>query len=624
MADDILLARRLREALPIIVVFAALGVGLGVAALLYFGREIFVPIALAILLSFVLAPLVRLLQKAWLPRGLAVLFAVVAAAVALSLLGLVVFSQLTQLTSDLPRYQANMQNKVASLRELSATSGPFGRAFDALQNVGAQLQRPTSAEGAKQAPVPVEIRESESGPLARLGAVLSPLLHPLATFGLVLIFSIFILIQREDLRNRFIRLVGTDDLQRTTAAIDDAGRRLSRLFLTQLAMNAGFGLVIGAGLWLIGVPSAILWGILAGVLRFIPYVGALISAALPLGLAVFVDPGWSMVLWTALLFIVVEPLVGHVIEPLVYGHSTGLSPIAVIIAATVWTYLWGSVGLILATPLTVCLVVLGRHVKGLAFLDVLLGDRPALSPRQIFYQRMLAGDPAEAVDQAREFLKERALATYYDDVALEGLRLAQEDLARGALAGDREAVLKNSIEKLIEELGSRPLPSHSRLVSAEAAAAVETIGPDRRVATDVRAADQIHPDWRGATPVLCIVGAAALDRAVGLMLGQLLTKHGLPTRVEGPEALTMSEEDFAGQGIALVIFSYLDPLSTVHIRYAARRMRRLVSGRPRVIVGLWRQRDPATVESLRRATSADALATSLHAALAEALEMSRL
>lgn len=639
MSDDIILARRMRDALPVFIAVASLGLALLIASMLYLGRDVLVPIALAILLSFVLAPLVRLLQKIRLLRSLAVLSAVIVAALSLFMLGTVVFGQVAQLAADLPRYQTNMQDKIRSIRAMSADSGAFGRAFDVLQNLGEQLQapvpgndKPTSGDESALAtdvktprPVPVEVREAGSGPLTTITTVLSPLLHPLASIGLVLIFAIFILIQREDLRNRFIRLAGNDDLQRTTAAIDDAASRLSRLFLTQLGLNAGFGVVIGIGLWIIGVPSPALWGILAGALRFVPYVGAVISAVLPLGLAVAVDPGWSMLLWTALLFIVIEPIVGHAIEPLVYGHSTGLSPIAVIVAATLWTFLWGPIGLVLATPLTVCLVVLGRHVERLKFLDILLGDRPALSPRQIFYQRMLAGDPDEAVEQARDFLKERALATYYDEVALEGLRLAQEDIARGSITSAREDVLKHSINRLVEDLATieGPLPSHRGSVGAEAAAAVETIGPDRDIASLVRSRDDMHPDWRGSTPVLVVAGQGALDQAVASMLGQLFTKHGLATRVVTHEAITQDPPPFGqDDGIALICFSYLDALSTVHIRYAARRLRRSVPGRQNVMVGLWRQRDPSTLETLRRATSAQVLVTSLHQALTAAIDMS--
>src|SRR5438270_3878261 len=312
-----------------------------------------------------------------------------------------------------------------------------------LKDLSKELDKPKEAanslgtiagpKAAPPRPVPVEVLQPDPGALESLQSLISPLLHPLATTGIIVIFVIFILLQREDLRNRLIRLAGSHDLQRTTAALDDAASRLSRLFLIQLLLNGSFGIIIGTGLWVIGVPSAILWGILAAVLRFVPYIGAAIAAAFPLALAVAVDPTWSMLLWALALFLVVEPVVGHVIEPMVYGHSTGLSPVAVVASATFWTALWVPIGLVLATPLTVCLVVLGRHVERLEFLDVMFGDRPALSPPEIFYQRMLAGDPAEAVDKAEEFLKERPLSTYYDEVALPGLKLAQNDVARGAL-----------------------------------------------------------------------------------------------------------------------------------------------------------------------------------------------
>ena len=269
---------------------------------------------------------------------------------------------------------------------------------------------------------------------------------------MVFIFVIFILFQRQDLRNRLVRLAGTQDLQRTTAALDDAGTRLSRLFLMQLALNAAFGLVIGVGLWLIGVPSAPLWGLLAMVLRFVPYVGALIAAIFPLLLAAAVDPGWTMVLWTALLFIVVEPLVGHVVEPMLFGHSAGLSPVAVVVAATFWTWLWGPIGLILATPLTICLVVLGRHVDRLKFLEVMLGDQPALTPPELIYQRMLAGDPVEASEQARLFLREKPLIAYYDEILLEGLKLAQADVERNRLDEDSMRRIRDAVAEIVDDL----------------------------------------------------------------------------------------------------------------------------------------------------------------------------
>ena len=373
--------------------------------------------------------------------------------------------------------------------------------------------------------------------------MISPLLHPLATTGIIIIFVIFILLQREDLRNRLIRLAGSHDLQRTTAALDDAAARLSRLFLIQLLLNGTFGMVIGTGLWIIGMPSAVLWGILAAVLRFVPYIGAVIAAAFPLALAVAVDPGWSMLLWTLALFLVVEPLVGQVIEPMVYGHSTGLSPVAVVASATFWTALWGPIGLVLATPLTVCLVVLGRHVERLEFLDIMFGDRPALSPPEIFYQRMLAGDPTEAAEKAEEFLKERSLSSYYDEVALKGLQLAQADAERGALDQERLTKIRDAVREFANDLSDqddRPPPkaqldhrcrSHRPQWKASRRCCPMKIYP-------FSAKKTCRLNWQGEHPVLCVAGRSLIDEAAAIMLGQLSTAHGLAARVEGPEALS--------------------------------------------------------------------------------------
>ena len=285
--------------------------------------------------------------------------------------------------------------------------------------------------------------------------VLSPLINPLATTGIILVVTIFALLQKDDLRDRAIRLLGSHDLQRSTLALDDAGSRLSRYFLTQLGLNATFGVIVGAGVSLIGVPHPVLWGILGALLRFIPYIGSWIAALLPVALAAAVQPGWAMAIETAALYAVVELIMGQLIEPLVYGHSTGLSPLAVVIAAIFWTWVWGPIGLIISTPLTLCLVVLGRHVQHLEFLDVMLGDRPVLSPEASFYQRMLADDPDEAEEQAERYLAEKPLLSYYDEVVLKGLQLAANDIARGTLTPAQVDRLK----KLDDAAGRRSCPA---------------------------------------------------------------------------------------------------------------------------------------------------------------------
>ena len=605
---------------------------------IYFGREIFVPIALAILLSFVLAPLVGWLQRIRVPRGLAVVSVVIIAFALIFAVGSLLATQLTQLAGDLPRYQSTISEKIQSFRETTAGRGTLERASGMLKDLSKELDKPKDAAPplgsgsilspktpAPLTPVPVEVRQPDPGALESLRSLISPLLHPLATTGIIIIFVIFILLQREDLRNRLIRLAGSHDLQRTTAALDDAAGRLSRLFLIQLVVNGAFGVIIGVGLWLIGIPSAVLWGILAAVLRFVPYIGAFIAAAFPLALAVAVDPGWSMLLWTLALFLFVEPVVGHVIEPMVYGHSTGLSPVAVVASATFWTALWGPIGLVLATPLTVCLVVLGRHVERLEFLDVMFGDRPALSPPEIFYQRMLAGDPTEASEKAEEFLKERSLSSYYDEVALKGLQLAQADADRGALSHERLSKIRDAVGEFASNLSDhedRPAPKINSTTDAEASSAVESVGEDAAYENlPVLNKDELPPEWQGEHPVLCVAGRSLIDEAAAIMLGQLSTEHGLSARVEGAEALsTTNVFRLDTTGVAIVCLVYLDASGPAHMRYSVRRLRRKLP-KATIILGCWmKDVDPAALEQMRDAAKADLVATSLGEAVKLCLE----
>jgi predicted PurR-regulated permease PerM len=608
---------------PLLTALAVCLLILSISALLYLGRQIFVPIALAILLSFVLAPAVRILQSARFPHGIAVFFVVFATFALIGLLGFVVAGQLAGLAAELPKYQTTITEKISRMKGEGAVPSTLSRALGLFSEIAAQLNatkgaRDQNSESADQAPksIPVVV-ENNVGVLSQAGGMFTGVLHPLGTTAIVLIFAIFVLAQREELRNRFIRLVGTEDLQQTTAVIDDATRRLSRFFLAQLAVNATYGLIIGIGLWLVGIPSAVLWGVVAGILRFVPYIGPFIGAIFPVLLAVAVDPNWSMLLWVLALFIVVEPLVGHALEPLLYGQSTGLSPVAVVVSATIWAFLWGPIGLVLATPLTVCLVVLGRHVGQLEFLDIMLGDKPALSPAELFYQRMLAGDPAEAVLQARDFLKERALATYYDEVALEGIRLAQDDIARGLILPERQIVLRRSLEKLIDALANvgDPRPQGGT-VGREAAAAVVAVGPDRPAAMTVVEPEALPADWRSQWPILCISTRGSLDEVVGRMFAQVLTKYGLPARVLSLGELDSS--DIPLSEVRMACLSFVEPLSTLHLRFSVRAVRRRFSG-VSVMLGIWRQRDPAMGIALRQAARADTLATSINAALSAAL-----
>jgi predicted PurR-regulated permease PerM len=517
-------------------VFSNFIVGVVVVAVLYFSREILVPIALAVLLSFVLAPLVRVLRGLKVPRTIAVIGSVTVAMVASLSLATMVMVEVNQLASDLPRYQTTLSEKMHDLRDSVGRAGLLN-ASSMLKNLDKELkdrgdspatgQSLSSGPGGKT-PIPVEVHQPDPGASETLVAMLQPLAAPFTTTAIVVIFLIFFLFQREDLRNRFIRLAGSDDLERTTAALDDAARRLSKLFLTQLVLNAIFGTVIGLGLAVIGVPSASLWGLLAAILRFVPYIGSILAAALPIALAAAVGSDWTMALWTIALFAVVEPLMGQIVEPLVCGRTAGLSPVAVVIAASFWTWLWGPLGLLLSTPLTLCLVVLARHVERLQFIDVMLGDQPALTPQQAAYQRMLTGDPIEAIEQARSFLKEGSVQNYYEEILLGALRLAEADAALGRLDDTRLENIHQTVSEIIEDLAAHE--------------ASKATGLRAQIVAKGGIAN-IDQDELGQS-VFCIPGLGRLDDCAALLVADVLKRQGIVARTAG--ATTAIETDAAG------------------------------------------------------------------------------
>jgi len=615
-----------------------LAVGVVVLAGLYVGREVFLPVVLAILLAFVLAPFVDLMRKWHLGRVPSVIIAVlVTLGIIVSLGGLIGF-QLAGLASDLPRYQTTIEQKVGSLREgtlgkLPSMLRDFGRRFD--EAVGEQPPEAAPPSPSSTAepppeepkPLPVEVHEPDPTPAQVARNVLIPLLEPLATMGIVFVVLIFILMQREDLRDRMIRLFGSSDLHRTTAAMDDAARRLSRFFLTQLALNASFGLVAGIGLWLIGVPSPALWGVFAALMRFVPYIGSFVAAAPPILLAAAVDPGWSMALMTLALFLIGEPMMGHVVEPVVYGQSTGLSPFAVVISAIFWTWIWGPVGLLIATPLTLCLVVLGRHVERLEFLDVLLGDRPALTPAENLYQRMLAGDPDEALDSAEVLLKERSLTSYYDEVALKGLQLAANDATRGVLTHRQLDQVRDVIRALVQDLGSHDdiePPPHE--TEDEPVASPQSERPaikEPAVVGEMPHEDKIPQAWKAEGAVMCIAGRGPLDEAASEMLAQLLNKHGLGSRLVPHEAVSRSAiYNLDASGVQMICISYLEISGTpAHLRYLLRRLRKKAPKAP-ILVGLWPAEDAVFKnEAMRSALGADYYVSSMRDAVVQCLKV---
>jgi predicted PurR-regulated permease PerM len=544
------------------IAFSNVMIGAFVVAILYFAREILVPIALAVLLSFVLAPLVRLLQRLKLPRVLAVVGAVGAAFFIAFCLATMVMVEVNQLANDLPRYETTLSEKIRDLRDAVGRAGVLKNTSNLLKDLDRQLnakdQNETPAQSALPAdagtrkPVPVEVHQPDPAASETLVAMLKPLVAPFTTTSIVVIFLIFFLFQREDLRNRFIRLVGSDDLERTTAALDDAGLRLGRLFLTQLVLNAAFGVVVGLGLTVIGVPSAPLWGLLAMILRFIPYIGVILAAALPIALAAAVGSDWGMTLWTIGLFVVVEPLTGQVVEPLVCGKSAGLSPVAVVVAASFWTWLWGPLGLLLSTPLTLCLVVLARHVDRLQFIDVMLGDQPALTPQQAAYQRMLTGDPIEAIEQARSFLKEGTVETYYEEIVLGALRLAAADAALGRLDDKRLENILQTVSEIVEDLGSHQVPSDQSTRDA---------GSAKGNVVDLEAR-------KSGPRAICIPGLGRLDSCVALVLADFLKRQGV---VATTAATAAGVESDAAE---IICVCFLEDVTTARGDFTLRKLSR--------------------------------------------------
>jgi predicted PurR-regulated permease PerM len=550
-----------------------------VVAFLYFARDIVVPATLAVLLSFLLAPAVRGLRRLGMGRLAAVSFTVLVAFLAMLGFAAIVVQEASSLAEQIPEYRYNIEVKVRSLKEVSLGGRVFHRIASMFRDLSKELKQAetqastspdrgstigtSSVEPTK--PVPVEIRQPELGSLQIAQSLIGPLLQPLAMAGLVIVFVIMVLLERADLRDRLLRLAGRRDLHRTTVAMDDAAQRVSRYLLRQLVVNGCCGLPIGLGLVVIGIPNAALWGIFATLLRFIPYLGIVIAACFPLALAVAVDPGWMLLVWVCLLYLGVELVVAYLLEPWVYAASTGLSSVALIAAATFWTSLWGPIGLLLSTPLTVCLVVLGRHVPQLEFLDVLLGNTSVLAPDETLYQRLLANDPEEASEQADEFAKERSLAEFFDEVAIPALLRAQVDSDDGALSRERRTMIKAGVRAMLEGLSDD----------------VADEGPTPE--------DAASSEMEGTPEIVCVAGRNELDEAAASLLVYLLrTEHSVQVDEAVPaEALASSyPREWLSGRTTLVCLSLISTTSPARARYLVRRLHRRAP-HARVVVGFW-------------------------------------
>jgi predicted PurR-regulated permease PerM len=559
-------------------------------AALYFGREVFLPIAIALLLTFALAPVVSALKRAGIPRLAAVIVSVLSAFAALALFSFIVATQVSELAQNIPLYQSNILTKVRSLKETGVGGGIVARLSAVIERVGQEIDRqeppqPAAADKPKREPVPVEIVARER-PLEVLQNLVGPLISPLASAGLIIVVVIFMLLERQDLRDRFIRLVGYGDLHRTTEALQDAGRRVGQYLLMQLVVNTVYAIPITIGLWVLGIPNALLWGLLALALRFVPYIGPVIGALLPLFLALAVAPGWSLVLWTAALFVATELLTGNVVEPWLYGSRTGLSPLAIIVAAIFWTWLWGPLGLVLSTPLTVCLVVLGRHVPQFEFLDVLFGNEPVLEPHARLYQRLLAGDPEEATDHAEEILEEKYLVEYYNKVAIPALLLGEQDRVRGVMGDQQRRQVAASAQTLVANLDD----SAQEEAAEEDEPAAEDAGADAGKSADAtkeaEGEGENEPELPDGTDmsVLCAGGRGELDDAAAAMLAQVLEVQGATvSRASFADMEPASIRRLELDAVDTVVVGFLNRNSVKHARFLVRRLKR---GKPALRVGI--------------------------------------
>jgi predicted PurR-regulated permease PerM len=545
--------------------FLVIAVGVAIA-LLYFGREIFIPVALAFVLSFLLTPLVSWFQKLHIGRVPAVL-AVMALCLAMTVfLGWRVGAQLVEITAHLPEYRTNIERKIRALR--SHNNAPILQATNTVQQLNKQLTgpgQPGSKGDGSRPPIPVQVTRPPASVFQELRDLLGPLAGSVETAGLVIIFVTFMLINWEDLRSRLIRLGGQGRLSVVTQAMEEASQGLSRYLLLQFLVNSCYGCIFGTALYFIGVPHALLWGALATALRFVPYIGVWIACAFPVAMAVAVFPGWKHALFVFAIFVALEIITANAVEPWLYGSHAGITPFAILVAAVFWATLWGPVGLVLSVPLTLCLILVGRYVPQMSFLEVLLGDAPPLRPEENYYQRLLATDQDEATELAHSYLEGKSLQNVYESLLVPALRLAEEDRHTGVIDDRVADFVAQSTRELIEDLAER--------YSAEPrSSGVETY--------------LNNPNFVHAS-IVSIPARDQADELVATMLAQLLQKAGAQNvralSIDTVENMLTQVEH--GQ-FGIVCISALPPFAVGQARSLCKRLHGRFPDLA-LVVGLW-------------------------------------
>jgi predicted PurR-regulated permease PerM len=586
-----------RSTSPLFVLIAMIAV----VAALYLAKEILLPLALAILLSFLLTPVANRLERWGVPRVPAVILVVALSFTPLAVLGWIVTHQIVGLSHTLPQYRASItRNVVAKVRSIMPDSGTVTTVSETIEDVSKELtgdiepgandtgrdvsppESPSAVDpdASPVVDVPVPAVENDDAvpvklveipsPLAHLRDWLGPLVAPLTTAGMVVVLVLFMLMDREGQRNRLIQLFGKSNLHVTTEAFHDAAQRVGRYLRMLFLVNMCYGIAVAVGLWLIGVPSAIMWGFLGFALRFLPYLGPWMSAAMPILVSLAVFEGWTQPLLVMGMYVVYELLLNNVAEPLLYSGSIGVSSVAVILAAIFWTWIWGPIGLVLAMPLTVCLVVMSRYVPQLRFINVLLADQPPLSPSERVYQRLLAFDYNEPLKLARTQLKTSSLIRFYDDVLIPALVLAEHDRHTGLLNADQEEFVQEAAADLVDDLSDPELEEQST---------------DEAVASR-RDADQ--GDWSSADArILCVPLRDKADALATQMLAQLLAADGFQVHTDAPEALTSEVVDHVAELASdVVVISILPPIAPRDSRLLWKRLRMKYPDLP-IIVGYW-------------------------------------
>jgi predicted PurR-regulated permease PerM len=557
-ANDATASSRLLTLIAIVVVIVGL----------YFGRLVLIPLALAVVLAFLLTPVVAWLQKCRLSRVPAVLLVLVLAFGLVSSLGWIVAGQLMEIVDQFPSYKSNIHDKIQSLRvpdgsRLKNASNTVSELSNELSAASESVVDQKASKTSGSHPIAVQVSQPPSDAPQYLRAMIGPLTGVFETSAMVIVFTLFMLIKREDLRNRVIRLAGQGQLNIVTQALDDGSRRLSRYLLLQFLVNTAYGVVFGSGAYWIGIPHALLWGVLACLLRFVPYVGTPIATAFPVGMALAVFPGWQQAGLIFGLFVILELIIANLIEPWLFGAHTGISSLAILVAAVFWAILWGPVGLILSTPLTVFLILIGRYVPQLSFLEVVLGDEPVLPVEAHFYQRLLALDQDEARDIAENYLKDKPIGSFYDSVLIPALTLAEQDRHLNVLEARRADFVNQNTRDLIEELGERSSDGEPSMFDGDA---------DNGALSGLR--------------VACIPAADEADELVAMMLAQLLGRLGCDVRhlPVTPRANLLNE--LAAHAPQIAVVSALPPFAVGQARSLCKRLRQRQPNL-KLLVGLW-------------------------------------